>query len=157
MDIEKGRFKEVNIREIVKMIKDAGINVLGNYIFGFPEDNHDTMQETLDLALELNCEHANFYACQALPGSPLYNTAISKGWDMPTKFEEYAFLSYDCKPLPTNYLTNKEVLAFRDKAWKIYFSSPNFLKLVENKFGKENRKNVEALSKVDLKRKILEV
>jgi anaerobic magnesium-protoporphyrin IX monomethyl ester cyclase len=156
MDIEKGRFKEINIREIVKMIKDHGINVLGNYIFGFPEDNFDTMQETLDLAIELNCEHANFYACQALPGSPLYNTAISKGWDMPSKFEEYAFLSYDCKPLPTNYLTNKEVLKFRDKAWNQYFSNSKFLNLIENKFGIENRKNVEALNKVELKRKILE-
>ena len=33
------------------------------------------MQQTLDLALELNTEHANFYPCQALPGSPLYTQA----------------------------------------------------------------------------------
>ena len=30
------------------------------------------MNETLELALELNTEHANFYPAQALPGSPLY-------------------------------------------------------------------------------------
>ena len=29
----------------------AGINVIGNYIFGLPEDDLDTMQATLDLAL----------------------------------------------------------------------------------------------------------
>jgi radical SAM superfamily enzyme YgiQ (UPF0313 family) len=156
MDIEKGRFKETNIREIVKMIKEAGINVLGNYIFGFPEDNFDTMQQTLDLALELNCEHANFYACQALPGSPLYKTAIKNNWDMPTKYEEYAFLSYDCKPLPTKYITNKEVLQFRDDAWHKYFSNPSYLNLIEKKFGLKNRKNIEELSKIKLKRKLLE-
>ena len=36
------------------------------------------MQETLDLALDLNTEHANFYPCQALPGSPLYLEAKQK-------------------------------------------------------------------------------
>ena len=35
------------------------------------------MQQTLDLALELNTEMVNMYPCQALPGSPLYNTAKS--------------------------------------------------------------------------------
>ena len=71
-DIEKGRFEKVNIRDVVKSIKNYEINILGNYIFGLPEDSIERMQETLDLALELNTEHANFYPCQALPGSPLY-------------------------------------------------------------------------------------
>ena len=35
-----------------------------------------------------------------------------KNWDLPKKYSEYAFLSYDCKPLPTNYLQSKEVLNF---------------------------------------------
>jgi len=34
------------------------------------EDNMETMQQTLDLALELNTEMANMYPCQALPSSP---------------------------------------------------------------------------------------
>ena len=71
-DIEKGRFKDVNIREVAKMINSYDINILGNYIFGLPEDSIKTMNETLDLALDLNTEHANFYPAQALPGSPLY-------------------------------------------------------------------------------------
>ena len=65
MDIDKGRFQEVNIRDVVKKIEDAGIQVLGNYMFGFPTDNLVTMTETLDLALELNTAHANFYTTQA--------------------------------------------------------------------------------------------
>ena len=104
VEIDKGKFKQVNIREVVKNIKDSGINVLGNYIFGFPEDNNDTMNETLDLALELNCEHSNFYPAQALPGRPLFLYAKKQGWDLPKKNEEFAFLSYESKPLQTKYL-----------------------------------------------------
>ena len=53
LEIEKGKFKQVDIRKIVAQIKDAGINILGNYIFGFPDDTIDTMNQTLDLAMEL--------------------------------------------------------------------------------------------------------
>ena len=156
LEIEKGRFKDVNIRSVVSKIKDYDINVLGNYIFGFPEDNIDTMNETLDLAVELNTEHANFYACQALPGSPLYHQAKQNNWYIPEKYEEFAFLSYEAVPLPTKYLTSSEVLKFRDEAWHKYFSNKNFLDLVEKKFGTENKNNVIKMSEIKLKRKILE-
>jgi anaerobic magnesium-protoporphyrin IX monomethyl ester cyclase len=155
LEIDKGRFKQVDIREVVQDIKDAGINVLGNYMFGFPEDTQETMQETLDLALELNCEHANFYAAMALPGSPLYMEAVNNKWELPQTFDEFAFLSYDCKPLRTNSLTGAEVLKFRDDAWHKYFSHEPFLNLVENKFGIDSRNNIEEMSKIRLKRKIL--
>ena len=155
LEIDKGRFKQVDIHEVVQDIKDAGINVLGNYMFGFPEDTQETMQETLDLALELNCEHANFYAAMALPGSPLYMEAVNNKWELPQTFDEFAFLSYDCKPLRTKNLTGAEVLKFRDEAWHKYFSHEPFLNLVENKFGLQSRHNIEEMSKIRLKRKIL--
>lgn len=154
-DIEKGRFKETNIREVIKMVNSYDINILGNYIFGLPEDNIERMNETLDLALELNTEHANFYPAQALPGSPLYFEAKKKNWDMPESFEEYAFFSYECKPLQTNYCSAAEVLEFRDKAWQKYFTNPSYLNKVKKKFGEENAKNINELSKIKLKRKIL--
>jgi len=155
-DIDKGRFQEVNIRDIVKLINSYDINILGNYIFGLPEDNIGRMQETLDLAMELNTEHANFYPCQALPGSPLYFEAKNKGWEMPSTFEEYAFYSYECKPLQTNYCSGKEVLEFRDNAWKKYFTNVSFLKKIEKKFGIDSANNIKKLSDINLKRKILE-
>ena len=129
--------------------------ILGNYIFGFSNEKKENLQQTLDLALEINTEHANFYPCQALPGSPIYYQAKSKGWELPDSYEGYAFLSYECKPLPTNYLTAAEVLKFRDDAWHTYFSNPSYLNLVENKFGVLQRKNVEELSKIRLKRELL--
>lgn len=155
LDIEKGRFADVNIREVVRMVEDHGIEVLGNYIFGFPLDTIGTMQETLDLAMELNTAHANFYPCQALPGSPLYFTARTEGWDLPSRFEEYAFLSYDCKPLPTRHVSAADVLRFRDTAWQRYFSNPAYLGSIERKFGPAQRRNIEEMARVRLKRRIL--
>ncbi len=154
-EIDKGRFKQVDIRDVVGSIKAAGINVLGNYMFGFPDETCQTMQETLDLALELNCEHANFYAATALPGSPLYEFARSQRWDLPETYEEFAFLSYESKPLPTKHLSAREVLKFRDDAWHQYFTNPAYLSLVSEKFGVEAREGVERMSQVKLKRRLL--
>ena len=155
-EISKGSFKDVNVRDIVSLIRSYDISVISNYIVGFPDDNYESMTDTLNLALELNTEMINIYPCQALPGSPLYIRAKNEGWDLPKAYDEFAFLSYNTKPLPTKHLTNRQVLAFRDYFWKTYFSNPRFLELVEDKFGKAQRLNVEEMSSHNLKRSILE-
>ncbi|MBI5772766.1 MAG: radical SAM protein [Verrucomicrobia bacterium] len=154
-EVSKGSFKEVNIRQIAKTIRDSGINIISNYIFGFPDDTHETMQQTLDLALELNTEMVNMYPCQALPGSPLYYTAKANNWALPDSYAGYAFLSYESQPMPTRHCTAAEVVKFRDDAWQKYFKHEPFLGLVEKKFGKPQRANVEAMAKIKLRRKLL--
>jgi radical SAM superfamily enzyme YgiQ (UPF0313 family) len=154
-EVSKGSFKEVNIRDVCQTIGDADINIISNYIFGFPEDTLSTMQETLDLALELNTEMANMYPCQALPGSPMYHKAKQNGWALPDNYEGYAFLSYESQPLPTKYVSASDVLQFRDRAWNKYFTNPSYLDLVGNKFGPTQRKNVEDMAAIRLNRKIL--
>lgn len=155
-EVSKGSFKDVNIREVVCEVRESGLNVISNYIFGFPDDTLETMQQTLDLALELCTEMVNMYPCQALPGSPLYYTAKQNGWKLPDTPEEFAFLSYDSLPLPTKHLSAAEVLRFRDNAWQTYFHHEPYLRLVGEKFGSQERKNVEEMAKIKLKRKILE-
>jgi radical SAM superfamily enzyme YgiQ (UPF0313 family) len=154
-EVSKGSFKEVNIRDVCSVINKHDIKIISNYIFGFPEDNLETMQETLDLALELNTEMANMYPCQALPGSPVYFEAKKNGWALPKSYEGYGFLSYESQPLPTKYLTSAQVLKFRDEAWQLYFTNPAYLDLVEKKFGMQERVNIEEMTKIRLKRAIL--
>jgi len=154
-EVSKGTFKDINIREVVRSIRKHDISVGSNYIIGFPDDDHSTVAETVQLSLELCTEFANFYPCQALPGSPLHLQARLNGWKLPESFEGYGFLSYEAQPLPTKHLTAAEVLRLRDEAWHTYFSYEPYLKLVENKFGRQQRANVEALSKIRLRRKLL--
>ena len=155
-EISKGSFKDINVREVVALIRSYDINVIANYIVGLPDDDYRSMTETLSLALDLNTEMINVYPCQALPGSPLYIRALAESWDLPTDYEQFAFLSYNAKPLPTKHLTNRQVLAFRDYFWKAYFTNPRYLELVEHKFGRTQRDNVEEMSSHGLKRSLLE-
>jgi radical SAM superfamily enzyme YgiQ (UPF0313 family) len=141
---------------IVRQIQAAGIKVIGNYIFGLPDDTAETMRETLDLAKELNCEFANLYSAMAYPGSPLYRTAIEKGWALPDGWVGYSQHSYECQPLPTDTLTAAQVLKFRDDAFHEYFAHPPYLEMVSRLFGEETRRHVEDMAKHRLRRKLLE-
>ena len=154
-EVSKGTFQEVNIREVCGTVRSAGIHVISNYIFGFPDDTLQTMQQTLDLALELNTEMANMYPCQALPGSPIHRRALKEGWKLPDSYAGYAFLSYDCEPLATKHVSAADVLRFRDQAWQTYFRNPTYLELVQRSFGEPQRRNVENMAEVRLKRRLL--
>ena len=154
-EVSKGSFKDVNIRQVAKAIREHDLNIIANYIFGFPDDTRETMQQTLDLALELNTEMSNMYPCQALPGSTLYYLARTSGWALPDSPAGYGFLSYESQPMPTRHCSAAEVLRFRDEAWQKYFTSPDYLKLVERKFGADQRRNVEAMASIKLRRKLL--
>lgn len=154
-EISKGSFKNINVRQVCNTIRNSGINVHGNFIVGFPTDTQETMQETLNLALELNSETSCIYPCMSLPGSPLYVRAIKEGWKIPSTPAGYAFFSYECEPLGTKYCTPAEVLAFRDKAWHTCFTDSTYLRSIEQKFGIKNREYIESLTKIRLKRKLL--
>lgn len=151
--VQKGRFKEEDIYKVVHRIKDAGIHVMGNYIFGLPDDDYESMQHTLDMSLDLNCEMANFYSAAAYPGSQLYNMAVEKGWALPSQWHDFSQHSYEQLSLPTEKITAGEVLAFRDEAWQVYFTDPSYLALVQQKFGQRVVEHLHKLSQIKLRRK----
>jgi len=154
-EITKGKFEEINIRDVISMIKNAGINVGANYIFGLGHDTWDSMQETLNLALDLNTENANMYCATTLPGSPLYLKAKKESWELPSKYEEYGFLAYEHLPSRTYSLTAEEVLRFRDYAFHAYFENPRFLNMINSKFGVPALDNIQKMTKIKLKRQLL--
>jgi radical SAM superfamily enzyme YgiQ (UPF0313 family) len=153
-NVDKG-FGQDEIFKTIEMVRSAGINVGANYIFGLPEDNLDTMQATLDLALELNTEWANFYCTMAYPGSPLYKKALDGGWRLPESWSGYSQHSIDTLPLPTKYLSAGEVLRFRDHAFQVYFNSPQYLEMITRKLGPETAEHIREMASHKLVRKYL--
>jgi anaerobic magnesium-protoporphyrin IX monomethyl ester cyclase len=139
----------------VKKIQAAGINVIANYIFGLPTDDLETMQLTLDLALTLNTEFANFYTCMAYPGSALYDEAIEKGWTLPDSWAGYSQHNRHTRPLDTARLSGAEVLRFRDRAFEVYFTSSRYRRMVERKFGSDAVRLVEQMTEYKLERDLL--
>ena len=150
-DIQKD-FEQDLVFKICDEIWQGGISILSNFIFGLPEDDLDTMKETLDLAIDLNAEFANFYSAMAYPGSQLYTDAIKSGATLPADWSGYSQHSVDTLPLPTNYLSGPEVLKFRDEAFQTYFSNPKYLHMVAKKYGENVAQEIREMSSIQLLR-----
>jgi len=154
-DVVKGKFEDVDIKQIVGEIKAEGINVIGNFIVGLPEDNHDTMQQTLDLALDLKCDMLNIYSAMAYPGSKLYDNAIETNAELPDSWLGYSQHAFETRPLDTKYVTGSEVLAFRDAAFTTYFDDKKYLEYMRGKFGEETYNLIVGMNKHKLKRSLV--
>ncbi len=153
--VAKGRFCRDAIFKSIKMTHDAGIHIGANFIFGLPDDDLATMQETKDLAIELNCEYSNFYVTMAYPGSQLYEDAVNQNTKLPDSWIGFSQYSAETLPLPTKHLTSASVLRFRDKAFEDYFGSSKFLNMLNDKFGSRAVEHVKEMLKVKIKRKFV--
>ena len=154
----KGRFDNLNIEAIVKKVRDMGFNVGANYIFGLPDDNLDSMKETLDLSLRINSEWSNFYSAMAYPGSQLHLMAKKNKWSLPEDkngpgWIGYSQHAYETLPLRTEHVKASEVLDFRDKAFDIYFKNTNYLSMMKKTFDAKTVDHLNEMSSYKLKRK----
>jgi len=133
-DVSKG-FEPEMVQSVVQMTRDEGIYICGNYMFGLPQDDLKSMQQTLDRAIEINSEWANFQSTMAYPGSKLYESAVKENIPLPDTWQGYSQYGRDTLPLATRYLSGSEVLAFRDRAFANYFTNSRYLEMAARKFG----------------------
>jgi radical SAM superfamily enzyme YgiQ (UPF0313 family) len=154
-NVGKDNYGEEVVRRVIKKSHDNGIDFCANFMFGLPGDDYDSMQDTLNLSIELMPAFPSFFATMAIPGSDLYKEALIKGFPLPDNWLGYASQGYEFQPLPTEKLSAKQILEFRDYAFDAYFKNPRYLNMIENKFGYEARKHIEQMTAIKLKRKLL--
>ncbi len=154
LEVDKGKFEDVDVRKVIEKVHNADINVMANYIYGLPGDTKETIEKTFNLSLELCTAGWNTYGAMALPGSFLYKNAVEKKIKLPDTYEGYSFHSFETLPLPTEKLSAKEIITMRDNDFNRYHNHKPFLSLIEKKFGKNASKNIVEMTKIKLKRKI---
>ena len=140
------------IEQAVQWTQEAGIWIVGNFIFGLPEDDMESMQMSLDMAKRFNFEWANFYCAMAYPGTKLFDQMRAAGVEMPKDWGAYGQYSANAQPLSTRYVTSKEIVSFRDAAFREYFESPRYQEMIEKKFGTNARDFVRRILEHNLKR-----
>nr|HID58315.1 radical SAM protein [Desulfobacterales bacterium] len=151
-DVRKG-YRHEDLLKTVEAIRKVGIYIIANYLFGLPEEDMESMQETLKLATELNSEFANFYSAMAYPGSRLYERAMEENLPLPESWTGYSQHAYDTLPLPTRYLSGTEVLRFRDQAFYAYFTNPRYLEMIRQTFGPHIVEHIRKMTSQKLERK----
>ena len=75
-------------------------------MFGFQDDTIETMQQTLDLALDLNTEFVQMRYVNAFPGAPLFDDFSED--QLPKDWNAYSQYSYEATPLIQNIYLEKK-------------------------------------------------
>jgi len=66
-------------QSVVRALHGRGIGIYGTFVFGYDADTRDTIERTLDFALEARLEIANFNPLTPTPGSALYDRLLAEG------------------------------------------------------------------------------
>ena len=77
------RLERQKIQTAFKNMRDAGIKSFAFFIFGYPGETPQTMEQTIEYAIELDPDFANFYPAVPYPGTALYDKCVREGWLTP--------------------------------------------------------------------------
>ncbi|NMB41505.1 MAG: B12-binding domain-containing radical SAM protein [Firmicutes bacterium] len=78
-----------DIRKCIRKFHEYGIRIHGMFVFGSDQDTVDTIQETVDFALEMRIDSVQFMILTPLPGTPLFEKLESEGRLLTKDWELY--------------------------------------------------------------------
>lgn len=124
---------------LIEKIYSFGMKIYGSFILGYDEDNAETVNETLDYAMQKGFFVANFYQLTVFPGTDLYSRFQKSGkllkhkWWLDPDFR-YGDIAYEPKKISAAELTK----LCHDARQKFYSTNSILNRLL---FFKINRKS----------------
>jgi radical SAM superfamily enzyme YgiQ (UPF0313 family) len=111
------------IRKAVKDAKDVGIKVSTPFMFGIPGETFEEGLQTIEFAIDLDPDIANFHAITPFPGTYLYDNLEKYG----TMSEELSDFTYQGAAFIPHSMTREEILRLRQIAFRRFYSRPSFI------------------------------
>jgi anaerobic magnesium-protoporphyrin IX monomethyl ester cyclase len=120
--IRKGTTLE-QIRKAVSAAKDVGIRVSTPFMFGIPGETYEEGLTTIEFALDLNPDIANFHAITPFPGTYLYDNLDKYG----SVSSELSDFTYQGAAFIPHTMTREEIVKLRQLAFKRFYARPSFI------------------------------
>ncbi|MEM1563079.1 MAG: radical SAM protein [Candidatus Bathyarchaeia archaeon] len=119
--------KKITISQIVKAVKtlkEAGIQILGSFILGFPEETIETAEQTITFAKKLDLDYAQFSILTPYPGTPIYEYAKENGMLLTSDWSKFNAVEPVMK---LKNLTIKQLQSLFEKAYLTFYMRPKML------------------------------
>lgn len=75
--------------EGIKIFREAGIEVLCQFVIGSPGDTFDTVKESIEYAKESECDYINFYSVLPFKRTPQWDFVMENGNMVTKKIHEF--------------------------------------------------------------------
>ena len=128
--VKKGTTRQ-RIRDAVKWAKQAGIEVRGSFILGFPTETPEQSLETIKFACELNADWMIFYPFHVMPGTPIEALAHQDG-----RLMDDLRLIHFPEFVSSGYTDVEQVHNMVQLAYKKYYLRPRYWALVARNLAK---------------------
>jgi len=106
-----------DVRRAFRQAKAAGLQTMGFFIFGLPTETEETMEKTIQLALELDPDLGNFMMATPYPGTELYQIVLREGKLFSHNWAEFGIHEdkalYELPGLPPELVERKWHEAYR--------------------------------------------
>lgn len=113
-----------DVRLTVKIFKKAGIRIYNYFVIGLPWEDEDTVEDTIDFAIELDSDFISFYTATPLPGSKFYEYAKENNLiNSDTSFSS----AYFYPSVNTHHLTKERVFQLHKKAIRRFYLRPAYI------------------------------
>lgn len=124
--LRKGTTPEMIIKAF-DITNKVGINCMAGFIGGFPDESVEDLKLTYKLAKRIKATKLRLAKYVPYPGGDLYNIALERGFKIPEKTIDFAFMGdYKVGNLNLSEIPNK---VFKKYKWKIEFMTiPNSIK-----------------------------
>ena len=140
--IRKGQTLD-QVREAFANAKAAGLQTMGFFIFGMPGDNEETMEKTIQLALELDPKLANFMLAAPFPGTAMYDMIEEGGQVFADNWGDFAIHEQKARfTMNENYDPDLVIRKWREAYRRFYLYRPE--RVWEKMTFKENWTNLPA-------------
>lgn len=121
------RLEGQKIRTAFRNMRDAGIKSFAFFIFGYPGETAASMEQTVDYAIELDPDFANFYPAVPYPGTALHEKVTREGLLPAHADGDWARLEYSYYVLEGNGLDHRRVMDAINRAKRRFFLRPSYL------------------------------
>lgn len=118
------RLESEKIRKALINMRRSGVKSFGFFILGYPGEDVKAMERTIDYAIELDPDFANFYPAVPYPGTELYNKAKREGL---LASEDWTKMEYSYYLMKGNGLDEKTVMAATNRARRRFFMRPRYI------------------------------
>lgn len=120
--IRKGITTEQTIKA-VRAAQRAGLKVLTPFIFGIPGETYEEALKTIDFAIMLDPDVANFHSITPFPGTDLYDNVDEYG-SVSSDLRDYTYQGAAFVP---HTMTREQIAELRQAAFRRFYSRPSFL------------------------------
>jgi len=130
IDRMKKRITPEQASRAVALAKDAGITVLAYFMFGNLGETREDMRATIDFALSVNADFAQFSVTIPYAGTEMYDEARAEGIITTDYWGDYARSPVpDFMPpqLVENLVDRRTLLKMRDEAVRRFYFRPRFI------------------------------